>query len=189
MLLARTMSLSQCVSELSCYGFSEDIVEQNYREWVVVPFYVIVSEYNEYTDEQEYACFRSPKRGDKKYSDKVLRRFSRLREKLPFRSYFPWGTRDRSVIRSPCVFATLEYSHDVKIEDSWKLGGIDFNRWITSMRKAYGKIDVVRVFESHISGYCHIHAVLYFHEKEWLGFRWNYKGKIRYRVDDREAFL
>jgi len=52
-----------------------DLVEQHYREWVVVPFYVVVSGYNEYAHEQEYACFRSAKCGDRKYSDKVPRRF------------------------------------------------------------------------------------------------------------------
>jgi len=76
----------------------------------------------------------------------------------------------------------------VGVEDSWRLVEIDVNLWITAMRKTYGKIDVVRVFESHVSGYVHVHMVLYFHEKEWNGFRWDCKGKIRFRVDDREVF-
>jgi len=77
------MSLSRCASDGCCYGSSEDLVEQHYREWVVIPFYVVVAGYNEYTQKQEYACFRSAKRGDKKYSDRVLSRFEDLTQKMP----------------------------------------------------------------------------------------------------------
>jgi hypothetical protein len=66
------MSLSQCVSDVSCYGFSVERIEEHYREWVVVPFFVVVSAYNECTHEYEYACFRSPERGDNKHAEKVL---------------------------------------------------------------------------------------------------------------------
>ena len=73
------MSLSQCISDVGCYGFSVYLVEQQYRAWIVVPFYVVVSGFNEYTKECEYAYFRSAKRGDRKYSGKILSRFERLR--------------------------------------------------------------------------------------------------------------
>jgi len=182
------MSLSRCASDVSCYGFSVDLVEQHYRAWVVIPFYVVVTGYNEHTQNQEYGCFRSAKRGDKKYSNKVKAKFEALENAVPKVSYFPWGTRNKAVIRSPCAFLTFEFDPNrFSCEDSWLLAGTEFNRYITGKRKKYGKIDVVRVFESHESGYCHIHAVLWFHEKEWTGFRWDNKGKIKYRVNEVET--
>jgi hypothetical protein len=105
--------------------------------------------------------------------------------------FFRFGERDRKKIASPCVLATLTYSHSsCNTEDSWLGAGKDFNRWITRLRKRFGKIDVVRVFESHESGYCHIHALLYFRERSWRGFRWdgwkNGKRVIKYRADEVE---
>jgi len=187
------MSLSGCVSAVSCYGFSVDLVVQHYKEWVVVPFYVVVSGYNEYSKEQEYACFRSPKRGDEKYARRVLGRFDRLRETVPKVKFFEFGESDRRKIASPCVFVTLTYDPSVcSIEDSWLSAGRDFNRWITGLRKRFGKIGVARTFEAHESGYCHIHAWLYFRERSWRGFRWdgwkNGKRVITYRADKVELF-
>lgn len=46
------------------------------------------------------------------------------------------------------------------------------------------------MLEAHESGYCHIHALLYFKEHSWRGFRWDgwKDGKriIKYRVDNVE---
>jgi len=110
-----------------------------------------------------------------------------LRDKSPKESFFFWCERDRNKILSPCLFVTLTCERNIKTEDSWKEVGRDFNRWITRLRKKYGKIDVARVFEAHESGYCHVHAVLYFRNTIWKGFRWgewvNGKRQITYRVD------
>jgi hypothetical protein len=186
------MSLSRCISEVSCRGFSVDLVVQHYTEWVILPFYVVVSGYNGYTQENEYACFRSPKRGDERYARRLLGRFEGLSKTVPNVTFFPFGERDRRKIASPCVLATLTYDPSTcSIEDSWLSAGRDFNRWITRLRKRFGKIDVVRVFESHESGYSHIHALLYFRERSWRGFRWdswkNGKRVTKYRADKVES--
>lgn len=90
-----------------------DLVVQHYREWVVVSFYVVVSGYNGFAKEQEYACFRSPKRGNEKYARRVLGRFDRLKETVPNVKFFEFGERDRKKIESPCVFVTLTYDSSV----------------------------------------------------------------------------
>lgn len=94
------MSLHSCRWTIEALGFDLETIVEHYKSWVVVPFYVVVSGLNEYEDKYEYACFRSPKRGDKKYSQKVLRRFNDLRKQLPKESFFFWGERDRNKIRS-----------------------------------------------------------------------------------------
>jgi hypothetical protein len=185
------MSLFRCVSAVSCYGFSTDLVVKHYKEWVTVPFYIVVSGYNEHTNEYEYACFRSPKRGDERYARKLLSRFEGLSKTIPNVTSFKFGERDRKKIASPCVFVTLTYDPSVcTIEESWLNAGKDLDRWITRLRRRLGKISVVRVFEAHESGYCHIHALLYFRGRSWRGFRWdgwkNGKRVTKYRVDEVE---
>lgn len=126
-------------------GFDLVRIIEEYKVWVVVPFYVAVSGYNEYTKEYDYAAFRSPKRGDRKYSRRTLGRFQNLESLIADVKFFSFGERDRNKISSPCVFVTLTYDTSVcSIEDSWLNVGLDFNRWITRLRRRFGKIEAVR---------------------------------------------
>jgi len=62
------MSLHSCRWTIEALGFDLEPIIENYKSWVVVPFYVVVSGWNEYKKGYEFGCFRSPKRGDRKYS-------------------------------------------------------------------------------------------------------------------------
>lgn len=187
------MSLHQCISDVETQGFSVELVEDHYRAWVKIPFYVVIDKFNEEKVDYEYRVFRSAKRGDEKYADRQLSRFRRLRKIVPLESYFRWGETDRGQISSPCVFVTLTYApKEIELKDAYGSVGHDFNRWISGLRSAHGPIDVVRVWESQKNGYPHVHCALHFRDVSWKGFHhytWK-KGKkcLEYRVDEVDAF-
>lgn len=133
---------------MSCYGFRVDTVMQYYLEWVAVPFYVLIVGWNPFKGNYDYAVFQSAKRGDEKYSCKVMRRFGELKQRLEDKTFFNFGERDRKKIESSVVYATLTYKREIELEDTWRYVSSDFNKWITRLRRKFGKIDVLRCFES-----------------------------------------
>jgi len=186
------VSLAKCRSAVACYGFKVDTVVQHYLEWVVVPFYVLIVGWNPFKGDYDYAVFQSAKRGDEKYSCKVMRRFGELKQRLEDKTFFSFGERDRKKIESSVVYATLTYKREIELEDTWRYVSSDFNKWITRLRRRFGKIDVLRCFESQEDGYCHVHAVLLLREAKFRGFRRDKfkdgKRIITYRVDQVEPF-
>lgn len=67
----------------------------------------------------------------------------------------------------------------ISLAESWCSVGNLFNRWITLKRRKFGKIDVVRSWESHDSGVCHVHALLSFREYMFQRCWCQRKGKRR----------
>lgn len=179
------MSINACVSDVNSYGFSVDLLSSHYLAWVKIPFYVVVSGWNEFKQDFEYGAFRSAKRGDPKYSQKTLRKFGVLERCLGHAVYFKRNETRLSLLLSPDVFVTLTYDRALDIQDAWRRVGVDFNRWISGLRRKWGGISVVRAFESHEDGYPHIHAVLRFKSVKWAGFPWvNKDGKNVFLVQD-----
>lgn len=69
----------------------------------------------------------------------------------------------------------------------WLSFGRYFNNFITNLRKKYGKIEYIRAWQSHESGYPHFHAMLFFKNKEftvvkWIGKKGKNKGKPSFRL-------
>lgn len=89
--------------------------------------------------------------------------------------------------KTRCVFVTLTW--DAKlcgISEAWgKRVSPDYNRWISNIRKKYGKVDVFRTWESFESGYPHVHAVLLFAEKEFSVFK---DKSDHFRIRDKREF-
>jgi len=56
-----------------------------------------------------------------------------------------------------------------------------YNRYITALREAYGRVSVLRVWEGFESGYPHVHLVALFHDHEFPVFyyegAWRVQGK------------
>lgn len=157
----------------------DDVVEQ-YRAWLAVFFYVVV--YRFINGENQFGIFRGLKRGDDRYSYLTCRKFDRLSRFGKNSSYFGFGSHE--AVSGSGLLVTLEYdSNRIDLGYAWQNVGIDFNRWICGIRSKFGSVSVVRVFESHESGYPHIHALLIFHKYEFTGKSLrNKRGKLVYRV-------
>ena len=69
------------------------------------------------------------------------------------------------------MFVTLTY--DTKLYsfgEAWKSIGDEFNRFMSFIRKNFGKVVCCRVFKAYENGYPHIHCILLFKEKEFKVF-------------------
>ena len=180
------VSLRSCLKEMADWGFSPEYVVKEYLTWVSVAFYVFLQRYNNIKQEDEYAVFRSRKRGDAKYVRHVKRRFYALGNAVSSQEFF--SLKDRGIVSSPVLFATLEYDANRYDQyDCWKKVGTDFNRWLSYLRRKYGKSATVRVWESHESGYPHIHIAVAFEDHIFFGgYIKNRRGKGKFRVKGRD---
>jgi hypothetical protein len=71
----------------------------------------------------------------------------------------------------------------VDLGSAWRSVGVDFNRYLSALRKQFGKLSVVRCWESHLDGFPHVHALILFKDWSFKGFSHvNLKGKLSYRV-------
>jgi hypothetical protein len=70
------------------------------------------------------------------------------------------------------LFVNLTFSQRGKsLDDIWRNIGSLWNLFITKVRKKYGRVKTLRVWEAHGSGMPHIHAVLLFEESSFDVFR------------------
>lgn len=190
------VSLRSCLKELADCGFDADYLVDEYLKWASVAFYVFLKRERFVPDwrarglksnyVEEYAVFRSRKRGDENYARHVKRRFYALGNAVNNKTFFSWG--DRGNVQSPVLFATLEYdANRYGLYECWERVGDDFNRWKSYVRRKFGKYATVRVWESHESGYPHIHVAVVFEEKVFLGGYMaskGVKGKFRVKGED-----
>ena len=146
--------------------------------WV---FYVICSRFNYTKRNFEYVFFRGLKRGDDRYGVLTCRKFERLARFGRDLVYFGFGSHGH--VCGSGLHVVLEYDANVVgLSDAWLRVGVDFNRFMSHVRKLFGKVNVVRVFESHESGYPHVHILLIFDSHVFSGYSSHRRGKLVYRV-------
>lgn len=99
-----------------------------------------------------------------------------IKEKLsPFLNQEPriFFDRDWGIKRSNALSIVLEYdttSYD--LGNAWFNVGIDFNRFLSNIKKHFGSISHIRAWQSHDSGYPHIHVIVFFKEFEFKAQSW-----------------
>ena len=81
------------------------------------------------------------------------------------------------------LFTSLTYRRDDNLTVVWDKVGMDFNRWITGLKRKYGNILIIRTFEAQSDGYVHVHSVLYFQDYEFETFFYNGRWRISERDD------
>ena len=140
-----------------------------------------MSRFNYSKRDFEYAFFRGSKRGDDRYGVLTCRKFERLSRFGRDLVYFGFGSHGH--ICGSGLHVVLEYDANViGLSDAWLRVGVDFNRFMSHVRKLFGKVSVVRVFESHESGYPHVHILLIFDSHVFSGYSSHRRGKLVYRV-------
>jgi len=158
-----------------------DGVVSRYRDWLEWIVYVICFRFNFSKGDYEYAFFRGLKRGDRRYNALICRKFERLARFGRKLVYFGYGSH--GYVKGSGLHVVLEYDANVvDLRDAWLDVGSDFNRFMSRVRRLFGKVSVVRVFESHESAYPHIHVVLVFHDYVFLGYSSRRRGHMVYRV-------
>jgi len=114
------------------------------------------------------------KRGNSVYHARVQERISEM--KMVLNDDFDFSNQRN--FRTKFLLLTLTNDQRIDKCECWKTElSKAWNKYITLLRNKYGKISVIRTFESTQKGYPHIHALLYFHNREFMTF--NKDNKIR----------
>jgi len=86
----------------------------------------------------------------------------------------------------------VTFTYDTKLKnkiDAWRDISAEYNRAITRLRQKFGKISVLRVWESFRNGYPHIHAILLFDDKRFNVFEhWTTSNKSTFRIQEKAEF-
>ncbi len=149
---------------------------QAFTYWSNFVEYLVFRRENIHTYEKTYKMAKAAKRGNDVYSAKLRKRLNHLYN-LPQILFFDYKDRSRRHL-TKAVFFTLTYARNLRLDEAWELVGSDFNRWISAMRKRYGRIDVIRCWEAQNDGYPHIHCILVFHDVDFETFFYNGKWRI-----------
>jgi len=144
--------------------------------WSTFVEYLVFRRENIHTHEKEYKMAKAAKRGNDVYSAKLRKRLNHL-YKLPQIQFFDYKDRSKRQ-RTKAVFFTLTYARNLRLDEAWEYIGSDFNRWISAMRKRYGRIDIIRCWEAQNDGYPHIHCILIFHNVDFETFFYNGKWRL-----------
>jgi len=169
------VSLKAFLKDYIRFNYSVPEIVERYAEWVNEVKYMILSRWN--GSKNEVFAVKCAKRGNDVYRFRVYRRFKGLHSMAENLVFF--NPKDRGLKRTRAVFLTL--TNDVKRcsrREAWCNVGVEFNRFMSQIRKEFGKVACCRVFESSENGYPHIHLILLF-ESTWFNVFRDRKGRFR----------
>jgi hypothetical protein len=162
-------------------GFDLTTVVVAYNYWVNFIEYMIFMGIKKGSWETRFKAVKCSKRGNDVYNWRISKRFRELNALKEVVFFNPRG----NVKKTRGLFVTLTFDPKaLRLDQLWEHVGVAFNKWITRLRSRYGKIQVLRVWEAHKSGYPHIHCLLFFEESEFEVFR--YTGV--WRIEEKAFF-
>jgi len=121
--------------------------------------------------EHSYKAVKCSKRGNDVYRWRLKKRFDwidHLSKKTLNLKFFDECDIKSGNAFTRMVFFTLTY--DTKLKDrycAWQDIGREFDNWMRTLRVKFGKLSVLRVWQSTIAGYPHIHGIALFQEKQF----------------------
>jgi hypothetical protein len=139
------------------------------------------------SDESELYFSKCRKRGNDVYVAWVNKKFSPLIDAsdMPFFDPAYVGYRKRkSQTRLLYVTGSMNkhLANTLGYDRGWLHFGRLFNNFITNLRKKYGRVEFVRTWQSHETGYPHFHALLYFLDQSFNVVRWVKGNEISFRL-------
>jgi len=162
-----------------------------YREWRDTPEYFVIADIHPITFSRTYKAYKCSKRGNDVYNYRQNQRFRELGMISEECGNEPIFDINASQPKTNLLFVTLTY--DTKLCDrvlGWDNISEEWNRYISAIRKKFGKVHVFRVWESSMKGYPHIHALMLFDTASFDVFEhWNKKkSKSQYRIRQKNQF-
>jgi hypothetical protein len=134
------------------------------------------------------------KRGNDVYRSKVNLRFSGIADAIGRFDVFRMFSKRSGESRAFFVTLTWDVGY-CKAEDAWRNDSEFsvsrfYNRWISGLRRRFGKVDVVRVWDSGKQGYPHPHVLVVI-RNHWLPV-FSHRaqgGKTSWRLEETERSL
>jgi len=129
----------------------------------------------------ELSIHKSIKRCNDVYVDAIKQKMSSFLDQEP-RVFF---NRDWGVKKTNALSIVLEYdATKYTLGEAWFYVGIDFNRFLSNLKKHFGTISHIRAWQSHDSGMPHIHVIIYFKTFEFSVQEWK-DGSFRIHPKQR----
>jgi len=151
-----------------------DLGEELYSFWRDLAEYMVLrKEYVGNGDlEDEYFAVKCSKRGNDVYQRRIKIRLGWLNREIPDKKFFEIKDfQVNKIVKTNLLWVTLTYDTSRgSLIYAWETLGEDFNRFMSALRRKYGKINYLRVWEAYESGYPHVHVVMLFEEAEFSVF-------------------
>ena len=174
--------LSRIRALLSHEDHDLEDIERGYLDWVSYPEYIVLQGEHVHTGEKRWKAVKASKRGNDVYNWRLAKRLN-LVNNLPNITFFGWKDRSKRH-KTRALFVTLTYARkDLRVDEAWEQVGEDFNRWVSRIKKRFGDVRIIRVWEAQQDGYPHIHAICVFENHEFDAF--NYNGV--WRAQDKRS--
>ena len=135
-----------------------------------------------------YLC---SKRGNDVYNYQINQKFKEIERLAHFYGDSKLFDINQADPKTNCLFLTLTYDTKLSsLDEAWKQIGIQYNRFVSGIKRKFGNCAIIRAFESFQNGYPHIHAIMLFDEKEFDVFEhWNKRGtKSSFRIKQKPMF-
>lgn len=177
---------------------------QRYFENNEAYFPTLLDLFEAWKSESEYVVLRNlemnkilalkcSKRGNDVYNSRIKRRFAFLfKNSEDLRFFSPEDFKTDHQVKSKILWVTLTWNtkRSCRIRQAWRQEiSQDWNRFISALRRRYGKIHVLRSYEATRKGYPHVHAILVFEDQEFSVFpHLNNENKLTYRIQEKAEF-
>jgi hypothetical protein len=156
-----------------------DKLDDYFVEHVTIDLDQLISIFTEWLNQNEgllmqneetgkYFGFRAAKRGNGVYQWRLEQRLLPLyRVLLSNIKLF-----EREGQKTNMLYFVLTYNTNRgSLIKAWERRGREYNLWITRMRKQYGRIEVMKTYETFESGYPHINVIAIFRDTKFTVFQ------------------
>jgi len=137
----------------------------------------------------EYLAVKCSKRGNDVYQRRIKLRLGWLHQEVPDKRFFEIKSfQVDKAVKTSLLWITLTWDPGQgDLVFAWENLGKDFNRFISALRRKYGQVSYLRVWESYESGFPHVHAIMFFEEAKFTVFpHWDSKeGKLSFRIQEK----
>lgn len=130
---------------------------------------MILCKWNKAKWKNDVYAVKCTKRGNDVYANRVESRFRGLKRFSGNAVFF--NTKDRGYKQTSALFVTLTYDSKLCLDgEAWEKIDIQFNGFMSYVRRHYGKVSCCRIFEAFENGHPHIHCIHLFKEQTFSFF-------------------
>jgi hypothetical protein len=136
----------------------------------------------------KYVAVKCSKRGNDVYVSRVKQKMRWLSNVKNVKFFDASDFSISKQVHSKALWVTLTYDPSrCSMLEAWKQIGVEFNRFISAIRQKYGKISILRNWETYENGYPHVHAIILFHDAKFTVFPHlsSKEGRLQFRVKEK----
>lgn len=150
-------------------GQHEDIIKE-YLNWVREDIALVFEVKERVTNNLDYSVVLASKRGNRMYAYMMKERLDDFNRCLTTYKFFD-SKQTQKRHKTPIFKGTLTFDpKGIECYDAWEKSGKYYNNFMSKIRQEYGKSTQIRSWETHKSGYPHIHFIVLLGEKQLKTF-------------------